>query len=161
MGDPPDTSDDTGTADLRGPDGAAVARGVMEENAKLLRQLREAVQKLHRAEGQPAEELVRDVAQVIAAANAVVNGTSWDPEAKAAYGNWQRIEGQEVERDTLVGAAEHVRDPAEQMLDAAGTMTTEDAAVKLQDWADGATHLDAVVREAAGGVARLDRTRAD
>jgi hypothetical protein len=156
MGDTPNTPDDA-MADLQGPDGAAVARGVMEENAKLLRHLREAVQQLHNAEGQPAEELVRDIAQVIAAANSILNGTSWEPDAKAAYGEWQRIEADEVDRGALVTAAEGVGRAGEEMLDAAGTVSTEDATARLVDWGEGAGHLEAVVEQATAGLARLGR----
>ena len=154
MGDAPNAPDDA-VADLQGDDGAAVARGVMDDNATRTRHLREAVQQLDAPEGQPGDERVRDIARVIVAANAVVNGTAWDDSAKAAYGEWQAVEAAEVDGDALAAAAELVREAAATMLDAAGTQVTDDPTIKLGDWGDGQSHLDAVVERAKAGRARL------
>jgi hypothetical protein len=154
MGDPPSRPDDA-VAGLQGEDGQAVARGVMDDNTKHVQQLREAVQQLHNAEGQPGEELVRDIARVIAAANAMLNGTSWDASAKAAYADWQAVEATGAEQGSLVAAAEEVRGAGEAMLAAAGTQATEDPTTKLQEWSEGTQHLDAVVERATEACARL------
>ena len=154
MGDPTGESDDA-MADLQGPGGEALARGVLEENTKLLQQLREAVQQLDNPDGQPSEELVSDIAQVVVAANALLHGTSWDESAKAAYAEWQAVEAERVDRDALVEAAGQVRRAAEDMVEAAGTRATEEPTARLQDWTEGERHLQAVVQQASEGCAGL------
>jgi hypothetical protein len=156
MGDPPSRSDDA-VAGLQGEDGQAVARGVMDDNTKHVQQLREAVQQLHNAAGQPGEELVRDIARVIAAANAMLNGTGWDPTAKTAYADWQAVEPASADQSALVAAAEEVRGAGEAMLEAAGTHVTDDPTTMLQEWSEGQRYLDAVVDRASETCPRHDR----
>jgi hypothetical protein len=139
------------------PDDDAVDRGVMDDNTKCVQQLREAVQQLHNPHGQPGDELVADIAQVVAAANAMLHGTSWDPRAKAAYADWQAVEADSVDPQALVAAADRVRDAGEAMLDAAGTQATEDPTRPLQEWSEGGGRLDAVVTQAAEWCAELGR----
>jgi hypothetical protein len=146
MGDPPSA-----------PDEDAIARAVMDDNTKCIQQLREAVQQLHNPDGQPGDELVRDIARVVTAANAMLHGTSWDPPAKAAYADWQAVDAGSAAPGALVAAAEQVRDAGEAMLDAAGTQATEDPTRTLQDWPEGRDHLATVVSRAAATCATLGR----
>ena len=147
MGDPPNQPDDV--ASLEGPAGDAVARGVMDENTKRRQYLREAVQQLQSPDGQPAAELVRDVAGVIAGANSVLNGTSWDPAARAEYGEWQSMEGSEVDYRVLVAAADRVRRAGEELLSAADEVTGQKPTEQLEEWDEGNPGLERVVEAAS------------